>query len=231
MDSKLDLNTVIRPTLIRLEDSIIFHLFERTHFKTNDIIYTPGKIKVPNKELSFMDYLFRGTEELHATAGRYLHPEEHSFFDNLPESLIPRRIEENPIKENNLNFNPKIREIYQKAIHKICKKGDDGHYGSTAVCDIRALQDISRRVHYGLFVAESKFQKDPKEYTRLISDGDVDGIRDKLRNIPVEKKILERVRRKGEKFGVNPEFVEKFYENEIIPLTINIEVEYFLLKN
>lgn len=40
----------------------------------------------------------------------------------------------------------------------ICEPGDDEQHGSSVVCDVNALQALSRRVHLGKFVAESKFQ-------------------------------------------------------------------------
>lgn len=68
-----------------------------------------------------------------------------------------------------VNINSKIYELYESTIiPMICKEGDDGQYGSTAVCDILTLQAISKRIHYGTFVAESKFRSQPDEYTRLI---------------------------------------------------------------
>lgn len=44
----------------------------------------------------------------------------------------------------------------------ICERGDDKQHGSSVVCDVSALQAISRRVHLGKFVAESKFQVSQK---------------------------------------------------------------------
>ena len=32
--------------------------------------------------------------------------------------------------------------------------GDDGNYGSSAVCDTECLQALSKRIHYGKFIAE-----------------------------------------------------------------------------
>lgn len=233
MDPSEFLENVVRPNLVRLEDSIIFDLFERARFKTNNIIYTPGEIKVPGN-ISFMDYLLKGTERLHATAGRYEHPEEHPFFpDDLPPAIIQRDIERLPfpLAKNNINANPTIRVMHLNAIKRICEDGDDKHYGSTALQDISLLQDLSRRIHYGLIVAETKFQQDPEEYSELIEEKNIDGITSKLKNQKVEDQILERVRKKGEKFGVNSQFIKEFYQDEIIPLTIAIEIEYFLIRN
>lgn len=43
-------------------------------------------------------------------------------------------------------------------VPRICDPGDDEQHGSSAVCDVQVLQALSRRVHLGKFVAESKFQ-------------------------------------------------------------------------
>jgi hypothetical protein len=32
--------------------------------------------------------------------------------------------------------------------------GDDGNYGSSAVCDTECLQALSKRIHFGKFIAE-----------------------------------------------------------------------------
>ena len=40
----------------------------------------------------------------------------------------------------------------------LCQSGDDNNYGSTGLTDVNCLQTISKRIHYGKFVAESKFQ-------------------------------------------------------------------------
>lgn len=40
----------------------------------------------------------------------------------------------------------------------IAAPGDDGNYGSAATLDVLALQALSKRIHYGKFVAEAKFR-------------------------------------------------------------------------
>ncbi|KAK7317691.1 hypothetical protein RJT34_02126 [Clitoria ternatea] len=46
--------------------------------------------------------------------------------------------------------------------------GDDGNYAQTAASDLSLLQAISRRIHYGKFVAEVKFRDSPQDYEPLI---------------------------------------------------------------
>jgi len=54
------------------------------------------------------------------------------------------------------------------------------------------MQALSRRIHYGKFVAESKFLSDPQTYTDMVMRGDTDGIIDLLTNKEVERKVLRR---------------------------------------
>jgi hypothetical protein len=44
----------------------------------------------------------------------------------------------------------------------IATPGDDGNYGSAATLDVLALQALSKRIHYGKFVAEAKFRWAPQ---------------------------------------------------------------------
>jgi chorismate mutase len=230
-DPRLDLDKVIRPTLIRLEDSIIFSLFERSHFKINYKIYVPGAIKIPDFNGSFFDFLLYGTEAIHAKAGRYAHPEEHAFSQNLSVPVIDRKEFDRPIKETDININNRISEAYFEALKKICDSGDDKHYGSAAVCDIDCLQKLSRRIHYGTYVAEAKFQQDSENYVKLIQAGDVEAIIEKLTNKKVESAVLQRVAEKGERYQIDSKFIADFYREKVIPMTIDVEVEYFMKRD
>lgn len=51
------------------------------------------------------------------------------------------------------------------------------------------LQALSKRVHYGKFVAEAKFLEQREKYTQLIKRGDSDAIMDLLTNKGVEKQV------------------------------------------
>jgi hypothetical protein len=41
---------------------------------------------------------------------------------------------------------------------EIAAPGDDGNYGSAATLDVLCLAALSKRIHYGKFVAEAKFR-------------------------------------------------------------------------
>ena len=53
-------------------------------------------------------------------------------------------------------------------------------YGSCAVTDAAVLQALSRRIHYGKFIAEAKFNSDSPKFIALIDANDVEGIMEAL---------------------------------------------------
>lgn len=67
--------------------------------------------------------------------------------------------------------------------------------------DVLCLQALSKRIHYGKFVAEAKFRAKPEEYTDLIRRQDAAGIMRLLTDEAVEAKVVERVRRKAATYG------------------------------
>jgi len=221
----------VRQKLARLEDSILFSLIGRSEFKTNRLMYVPGGVEVPGFDGSFFDYLLLGSEKLQASAGRYLDKTEYPFSEGLPTSLAHRKIDPCPLPEGlNVNRNREIKTIYLSEIPSFCEEGDDNQYGAAALWDIRCLQDLSRRIHFGMFVAESKYQQDSQGYAELVKDKDVKGIVDKLRNIQVEEQVLSRLKEKGKRYGFNPDLVYSFYKDKVIPMTIDVEVEYLFKR-
>jgi len=214
----------IRSTLIRQEETIIFALIERSQFRQNDICYVPGGVPglgVPpgsnvedesEEDFSFLDFMFTGTEALHSIVRRYESPEEHAFFP----SRLPKR--SNSLSEldypnllsndeaiNDLNWNTILTEKYLNVIvPSIANKGDDEQHGSTVLCDIAALQALSKRIHFGKFVAESKYQSNPSGFQKLVDDGDADGVMELLTNAKVEEQVLTRARLKATTYGREP---------------------------
>lgn len=89
-------------------------------------------------------------------------------------------------------------------VPSIAKKGDDEQHGSTVLSDIVVLQALSRRVHYGKFVAESKYQSDPEGYQKLVDDGDAKGVMELLTNSAVEARVLRRAKIKAATYGREP---------------------------
>ena len=70
------------------------------------------------------------------------------------------------------------------------------------------MQALSRRVHYGKFVAESKYRSDPEAYQKLVANNDADGVMELLTNAAVEAKVLRRARLKAATYGSEPILTE-----------------------
>jgi chorismate mutase len=219
----------IRSTLIRQEETIIFALIERAQFRRNAIAYLPGgfgdlgcpvgsTVVDTDKKLSFLEYMLVGTEVLHCSVRRYTSPEEHAFFperlpmqgqmDALPQLDYPSLLSREG-GANGVNFNPILLQKYIDVIvPAITEEGDDEQHGSTILADIALLQALSKRVHYGKFVAESKYRSDPREYQQLVDAGDAEGVMRLLTNEQVEKKVLRRARLKAATYGREPLLAE-----------------------
>lgn len=214
----------IRATLIRQEETIIFSLIERAQFRHNRIVYekgafgdlvAPGDGCDSGEPLSFLEYLFIGTERLHCGVRRYTSPEEHPFFpdrlpeegpiDNLPALDFPPDLLSSIGGASGVNFNDILLKRYiSEVVPAVSKRGDDEQHGSTVLADITALQVLSRRVHYGKFVAESKYRDNPEGYQKLVDEDDVEGVWSLLTNMEVEKKVLRRSRLKAATYGREP---------------------------
>ncbi|KAL7310032.1 chorismate mutase aro7 [Mucor circinelloides] len=238
----------LRSTLIRLEDTIIFALIERAQFALNPCIYEKGALefKGATGERSFLEYFFWETEKVHAKVRRYTSPDEYAFTSPLPEPILPPLDFAKFLQPNDINVNDKIMDIYVKDIvPTITKSGDDMNYGSSVTKDIEALQALSKRIHFGKFIAESKFRSNPEEYIRLALAEDREKIDELLTNKAVEKKVLERLRRKAlvygqtldeEQEGTNKhlripvDVVVDLYKKWAIPLTKEVEVDYLIAR-
>ncbi|XP_042002510.1 chorismate mutase 2-like [Salvia splendens] len=161
VDSLLNLEW-LRRILVREEDSIIFSLIERSKYPINSRLYDQSAAP------SLLHLFIKDSEAVQAKAGRYTSPEENAFF---PDSLPP--LKHNPVLHPSgasININSKILNHYLNTlIPLIAAKGDDdGNYAATAATDLACLQALSRRIHYGKFVAEVKFRDSPQDYTPAI---------------------------------------------------------------
>jgi chorismate mutase len=229
----------IRSNLIRQEETIIFSMIERAQFAENGIIYTNGAI-LPDYPGSFMFFLLSETEKIHSKVRRFTAPDEHPFSSDLPKPFSTTMKYEWPIKKTAININSKILSIYiENMIPLMCKEGDDGNYGSSAVSDVNILQALSKRIHYGKFVAESKFMKDENEYIKLIKAMDKQKIYDLLTDNKVEEQVLNRVEIKASTYGqdplsknkeykIKPEVIRDIYFKWVIPLTKEVEILYLM---
>lgn len=260
MDAAIDLNDPagaldlanIRFQLIRLEDTVLFHIIERVQFPFNGTIYTPGAIPIPGSDLSFSDWVLREQEALQSKIRRYQSPDEHPFFpDAMRPAILPTLHYPAILWPNDVNVNPELRRRYvERILPAACAKFDRAerpeaqeNYGSAATADVVCLQSLSRRIHFGKFVAESKFRKDPETYVRLIRAGDLAGIDAAITDAKVEQKVLARLRLKAQMYGRDPNFndevgvpkinvdaVVDMYRDHVIPLTKVVEVDYLMQR-
>lgn len=96
-------------------------------------------------------------------------------------------------------------EKYLKVmVPAIAEKGDDEQYGSSVITDIAVLQALSKRVHFGKFVAESKYQSNPAGFQQLVDAGDAEGVMALLTNEKVEEQVLLRAKLKATTYGRDP---------------------------
>ena len=149
-------------------------------------------------------------------------PEFDESFVEIDKSLLPKGI--------NINRNKEIKKIYLEKIPFFCEKGNDNKYSAAALWDIKCLQDLSRRIHLGILIAELKYKQDPKGYINLIKNKNTKEIIKKLRDARIEKQVLDRLKEKSKKYGFNSKFIYNLYKNHIIPLTIDVEVEYLFKR-
>ncbi|XP_018841100.1 chorismate mutase 1, chloroplastic-like [Juglans regia] len=243
----------IRSSLIRQEDSIIFSLLERAQYCFNVETYDRSAFSMDGFQGSLVEYMVRETEKLHAQVGRYKSPDEHPFFpDELPDPLLP------PLQypqvlhpfADSININNKVWDMYfRDLIPRLVEEGDDGNCGSAAVCDTMCLQALSKRIHYGKFVAEAKFRASPDTYELAIRAQDGQRLMDMLTYPKVEDSIKRRVEMKAKAYGrevtanveedmdeaepvykIVPSLVADLYGDWIMPLTKEVQVEYLLRR-
>lgn len=182
-------------------------------FPLNKTIYETGGVKIPNSNLSLFDWMLRETERIHSLVRRYQSPDEYPFFpDVLQTPLLQPLNYPRILHANTININAEIKLKYIDAVlPQACKKyarEDRGetqeNYGSAATCDVACLQALSRRIHFGKFVAESKFQTETDRFVELIQKEDRVGIDKAITNAAVEAQVLERLRLKAKTYGTDP---------------------------
>ena len=157
--------------------------------------------------------MLREQERFHSVVRRYESPDEYPFFPDALEKPILQPLKYPKILHpNNVNVNEQIKRKYiEDFLPGACRhfgREDRGetqeNYGSAATCDVACLQALSRRIHFGKFVAESKFQKETEKFVQLIRTGDRKGIDEAITDAKVEQKVLERLRLKAKTYGTDP---------------------------
>uniref|UniRef100_A0A5B7BVH0 Chorismate mutase n=1 Tax=Davidia involucrata TaxID=16924 RepID=A0A5B7BVH0_DAVIN len=250
-DSTLTLESV-RESLIRQEDTIIFCLIERAKYPINSPAY---KERFAGFSGSLVEYFVKETEALQAKVGRYESPEEQPFFpSDLPTSLVPSHNYPHVLHPAaaSININKTIWDIYfNQLLPLFAVEGDDGNYVPTVACDLQCLQALSKRIHYGKFVAEVKFKDAPEDYGPAIRNQDKEALMKLLTFESVEEMVKRRVEKKAMVFGqevslnenknkndndkkgkykVDPSIVSRLYGEWVMPLTKLVQVEYLLRR-
>ncbi|KAL7240631.1 hypothetical protein ACSBR2_006311 [Camellia fascicularis] len=241
----------IRHSLIRQEDSIIFGLLERAQYCYNEDTYDRNAFSMDGFRGSLVEFMLKETEKLHAQVGRYKSPDEHPFFPtDLPEPMLPPLLYPQVLHPcaSSININSMIWNMYfRDLLPRLVKPGDDGNSGSTAVCDTICLQALSKRIHYGKFVAEAKFRESPAIYEAAIRAQDRNRLMEMLTYEMVEEAVKTRVEMKAKTYGVEvrinqneddadpvykikPSLVANLYGDWIMPLTKEVQVEYLLRR-
>ncbi|GMN35283.1 hypothetical protein TIFTF001_005203 [Ficus carica] len=256
----------VRDALIRQEDTIIFSLIERAKFPINSPTYDESRLSIPGFCGSLVQFIVKETEAYESKAGRFQNLEEHPFFpDDMPPSLVAPydyKLVLHPAADS-INVNGKIWDVYFKELLPLLTEpGDDGNYASTASADLHCLQTfafrsnslsvdkndlqaISKRIHYGNFVAEVKFRDAPQDYEPAIRAQDRDALMKLLTFEAVEATVKKRVEKKATIFSqevtlndtkskgnykIDPPLVSRLYDEWIMPLTKHVEVEYLLRR-
>ncbi|GLT56548.1 hypothetical protein SLA2020_295830 [Shorea laevis] len=219
--------------------------------RVDENTYDPNAFSMDGFHGSLVEYLVQETEKLHAQVGRYKSPDEHAFFpDQLPEPLLPPMQYPKVLHPcaDSININKRVWDMYfRDLIPRLVKQGNDGNCGSTAVCDTMCLQTLSKRIHYGKFVAEAKFRESPNDYTAAIRAQDRNRLMEMLTYPVVEEAIKLRVEIKAKTYGtevtvgkqqheaypvykIKPSLVADLYGEWIMPLTKEVQVEYLLRR-
>ncbi|KAH9605341.1 hypothetical protein KSS87_002197 [Heliosperma pusillum] len=239
----------IRQTLIGLEDTIVFCLIQRANFPLNSPAYHNNNSTFSAFHASFTEYFVRGIEVVQSQGGRYQSPEEVPFFPNdLPPSLVHRHncSQELPPAAASVSVNKNIWDFYfNQFLPLLASKGDDGNYALSVSSDLACLQALSRRIHFGKFVAEVKFRNDTEGYSAAIRANDTDTLTNLLTDEKVEAMVKQRVAKKAMVFGqdvtlsdnnndtdfkVDPALASRLYDEWVIPLTKDVEIEYLLRR-
>lgn len=211
--------------------------------------------------------MLREQERLQSLVRRYESPDEYPFFPDALQKPILKPLEYPKIlHSNDVNFNAKLKQSYiDHILPAACARLDreerpdqQENYGSAATCDVLTLQALSRRIHFGKFVAEAKFLKETERFVKLIKAEDRKGIDEAITDSKVEQKVLERLRLKAKTYGtdpdsgadgpskVNADAVVAIYkvsysvfrpseyahtlQDWVIPLTKEVEVEYLMQR-
>ena len=96
-----------------------------------------------------------------------------------------------PLAANHINLNTRILEAYTGPIlTSLWREGRRRQHRSSAVADVHCLQAISKRVHYGKFVAESNCARSGASFPAPIASGDRVALAGAVTDAAIEQGVL-----------------------------------------
>uniref|UniRef100_V5F151 Chorismate mutase n=2 Tax=Kalmanozyma brasiliensis (strain GHG001) TaxID=1365824 RepID=V5F151_KALBG len=249
----------IRSVLIRLEETIVFQLIERAQFARNAKCYVPGGFpELAEREgwtSSWLAWFLKETESTHAKVRRFEAPDEYPFTNPelLPTPILAPVTYPQLLWKHAVNVNDQIMKFYVESIvpgitRTLGENADDGHYGSSAIRDMEVLSALSRRIHFGMFVSESKFRAAPASFIPHILTPNRDALAALITKPAVEAALLVRLAEKAKVYGqdmdrpganaedrekerkIEVDTVVRIYKTFVIPLTKEVEVDYLLTR-
>ncbi|KAF3516663.1 hypothetical protein DY000_02062841 [Brassica cretica] len=237
----------IRHSLIRQEDSIIFNLLERAQYRYNANTYDEDAFTMEGFQGSLVEFMIRETEQLHAKVDRYKSPDEHPFFPQcLPEPVLPPIQYPQVDRYKSPDEHPFFPQCLPEPVLPPIQYPQVLHHCADSININKKI--LSKRIHYGKFVAEAKFREDPATYETAIREQDRTQLLGLLTYETVEEVIKKRVEVKARIFGqditvndpetgaadpsykINPSLVAKLYGEGIMPLTKEVQIEYLLRR-
>lgn len=253
LSSRLKLDQ-IRVQLLRQEDNILFGWVKRSAYRRNAPVYQPGGMAqfLPDDAaaapLSLLMWHLQQTEALHARIRRYTSPDEHAFFPALlPAPVLPPLTYAHsplPSYADEINMNDAVLAAYcGPVLDAVAEAGDDHNYGSSVLNDVACLQALSKRIHFGKFVAEAKYRENSSAFDAAIAAGDGGAIMAALTYPEQEAAVAARVARKAAAMGasvaevepgaaclVTPEAAAQLWVDVVMPLTKQVQVAYLLRR-
>jgi hypothetical protein len=219
----------VRGFLGKMEDYILTDLYMRSCSAANQSMYEPESAGIPGSPASHFEHFLR--QRLLSPSSKLHIIDEVPIFRGRPvqERAWRRRY---PMGPTGINTYRSINEAYMRAVRQLCADGDDGEWDSAALSDMVAVDSLIARIQRGgIWVADLKFMGDPDRYRDLARMGDSRAkteTRGMVTNPEQESRVLARVREKGAKNGIDPDFAETFFSNDVIPLTREVEVQRIL---
>ena len=261
----------VRAHLLRQEDTIIFGWVRRGAYLRNSGLLAVGTAGRPAEwqpHHSALSWFLEQTERAHAAIGRYRAPDELPFTRQGAEAsaatlavgpAVAAPPSPLPAFADDIDFNAQVMAAYVDVIlDEVAEVGeDDSQHGTCLLLDVAALQALSKRVHFGKYVAEAKFRQERALFEPLIARGDTHGVRATLTHPAQEDAVAARVARKAAQMLANEaeaaaslgeggtggngagglgqrrltaEAVARLWRDVVMPLTKDVQVAYLMRR-